>query len=90
LADLTTRKVAEKGKGILAIITESKIELGESPNYDSQDRNLFKALRAKIQKNGWSVTAMGQAILTPILMREIVKKEHNSVHWGTENLLKHL
>ncbi|GAB0208905.1 protein NYNRIN-like [Grus japonensis] len=32
VADVTARKVAEKGKGILAIIPEKKIELGEFPN----------------------------------------------------------
>jgi len=82
LADLTARKVAEKGKGILAITPERKIELGESPNYDSQDQNLIETLRTKIQKNRWAVTPMGQVILTPLLMDEIVKKKtnHDSVH----------
>ncbi|GAB0208003.1 protein NYNRIN-like [Grus japonensis] len=90
LADVTACKVAEKGKGILAIIPEKKIELGEFPNYDSWDKNLIETLKTEIQENGWAVTPTGQVILTPILMHEIVKKEHNSVHWGTENLVKHL
>lgn len=50
----------------------------------------IKFLEAEIKESGWAVTPAGQVVVPPLLLQEIAQQEHESTHWGTENLLKHL
>lgn len=61
--------------------------------YNKQDLRLTKTLKVEKWENGCAVTPAHLVVVPyPLisLMNNLVKKEHNSVHWGTENLLKHL
>ncbi|XP_009324031.1 PREDICTED: protein NYNRIN-like [Pygoscelis adeliae] len=92
LADLAAKRAAEKGieENVLAIVPGKRISLQENPIYDKQDKRLIETLQAERREDGWAVTPTGLVVIPHSLMNSLVKEEHNTVHWGTENLLKHL
>ncbi|XP_056371414.1 uncharacterized protein LOC130266110 [Oenanthe melanoleuca] len=88
-ADKMARRIAEKG--ILAVIPQKEIDLsGYTPKYDQADQKLIKFLKAEITESGWAVTPMNQVVVPPLILRELVQREHETTHYGVENLLKHL
>lgn len=72
------------------VTPEWKIRLPDKPLYDKQDLKLIETLKAEKQADGWVVTPLGLVVVPYSLMNESMRKEHYSVHWGAENLLKHL
>ncbi|MCQ4179362.1 transposase family protein, partial [Klebsiella pneumoniae] len=52
-----------------------------------EEENLRKFLHAKNHLAGWWVTATGQVIIPPLLMREIIQTKHKECHWGSEALV---
>lgn len=92
LADLAANLAAKKGieKEVLAIVPEKRISLQKNPIYDKQDLTLIETLKAEKQENGWVVIPSGLVVVPYSIMNSLVKEKHKAVHWGTENLLKHL
>lgn len=73
------------------MVPQKEIDLSEfTPKYDQRDHKLIKFLEAETKESGWAVTPAGQVVVPPLLLQEIAQQEHESIHWGTENLLKHL
>ncbi|XP_041875976.1 protein NYNRIN-like, partial [Corvus kubaryi] len=88
-ADKTARGIAEKG--IFAVEPQKEIDLTLfTPKYDQKDHKLIKFLKAEIKEGRWAVTPVGQVVVPPLILQEIAQREHESIHWGAENLLKHL
>ena len=58
----------------------------------SQEVNLrlIETLKVEDWENGWALTTSGFGVVPCSLMNSLVKEEHNAVHCGKENLLKHL
>ncbi|XP_051631219.1 uncharacterized protein LOC127464785 [Manacus candei] len=88
-ADQAAKGAAEKG--ILAVVPQKETDLTKyTPKYDERDNQLIRSLKAEIKEGGWAVTPTGQVVVPPPLLREIAQQEHETTHWGMENLLKHL
>lgn len=63
---------------------------GFTPKYDQADHKLIKFLKAEITENGWAVRPANLVVVPPLILRELAQRQHESTHFGVENLLKHL
>ncbi|XP_009459379.1 PREDICTED: uncharacterized protein LOC104009153 [Nipponia nippon] len=89
LADKAAKEAVEQG--IFVVMPKKKISLpDEGPKYGSADKQLADLLKAVPNEKGWMITPNYQVVVTPDIMTEIMKREHQQTHWGIESLVQGL
>ena len=88
LADRAARKAAKEIALQMALIATKTVTLPrEKPKYSEEDDKSGQLLNAKKNLAGWWVTSKGQAVVLPLLMREIIQTKHQECHWGVDALI---
>lgn len=89
LADKAAKEAAERG--ILALVPVKQIKIPNlKARYSKLDEQLAENLKASQNAEGWWVTPENQVIVTPQVMTELAKEEHEQTHWGVDATVTNL
>jgi len=58
------------------------------PEYTEKDDKLDEFFKCSKTSEGWWKTPDGQCVVTPEVMRELMKKTHGTTHMGAEALVE--
>ncbi|XP_053909285.1 uncharacterized protein LOC128850287 isoform X1 [Cuculus canorus] len=94
LADRTAQRIARQVSNMMALIP-TKVSplqnyLTQKPKYSEEDEKLARLIKAQLGSDGWYLTATGQVIVPPTIMRTFLQTEHQKCHWGAEALVAYL
>ncbi|XP_066851719.1 uncharacterized protein [Anser cygnoides] len=91
LADRAARQIAQEVWNVMALVPlkvgPTCLNLPKEPRYSPEDEKLAHLLKARKNSDGRYVTAMGQVVIPPLVMREILQTRHNECHWGAEAMV---
>lgn len=94
LADRAARQIARKVWNVMALVPlkigPTRLNLPKEPRYSPEDEKLANLLKARKNSDGWYVTATGQVVIPPLVMREILQTRRNECHWGAEAMVTFL
>ncbi|XP_076193865.1 nucleolar complex protein 2 homolog [Aptenodytes patagonicus] len=86
-------KIAEERaeESILTVAPSRYVNLPNvTPEYQSQDNQLAKLLKAHLNPEGWWITADRQGIVTQAIMRQLAEDKHKATPWGAEAIVNAL